>query len=93
MGFLRRLLGGETHSPAGETGSPTGEPRTPDDRAAVDAEETARDLELLREDQARLDDLAQRQLRYAQYAWEPPAQGGERRADDGDATGEQGDRG
>jgi hypothetical protein len=31
-----------------------------------------------------LDDLARRQLRYADYAWEPPAQGGERRADDTD---------
>ena len=29
-------------------------------------------------------DLAQRQLRYAAYAWQPPAQGGERRADDED---------
>jgi hypothetical protein len=28
----------------------------------------------------------QRQLRYARYAWQPPAQGGERRADDEDET-------
>ena len=54
-------------------------------------DERARDLELLREDQDRLDDLALRQLRYAEYAWEPPAQGGERRADDGDASVPSGD--
>jgi hypothetical protein len=41
---------------------------------------------VLRGEQERLDDLAQRQLRYAQYAWQPPAQGGERRADDGDRS-------
>jgi hypothetical protein len=30
----------------------------------------------------RLDDLRRRQLKYADKAWTPPAQGGERRADD-----------
>ena len=34
--------------------------------------------------------LTQRQLRYADYAWEPPRQGGERRADDGEEPGEGG---
>jgi hypothetical protein len=29
-----------------------------------------------------LDELSQRQLRYAAYAWQPPRQGGDRRADD-----------
>jgi hypothetical protein len=86
MGFLRRLLGGEQGSPPSETA-------TPEDQQAVEADEKARDLELLREDQARLDDLAQRQLRYAEYAWEPPAQGGERRADDVDADREGGGSG
>ena len=76
MGFLRRLLGGESGLPPGET-------QPPEDAAAAD-DERARDLELLREEQDRLDDLARRQLRYADYAWEPPAQGGERRADDTD---------
>jgi hypothetical protein len=37
---------------------------------------------MLREDARRLDELQQRQLRYADKAWTPPAQGGERRADD-----------
>ena len=32
--------------------------------------------------------IDQAQLRYAEYAWEPPAQGGERRADDEDRGGE-----
>jgi hypothetical protein len=49
----------------------------------VDAEERQRELDVLRDEQERLDELAKRQLRYAEYAWQPPAQGGERRADDG----------
>lgn len=73
MGFLRRLLGGSEATPPRE---PQGDP------AAIDADERVRDLELLKAEQARFDDLAQRQLRYADYAWRPPAQGGERRADD-----------
>jgi hypothetical protein len=73
MGFLRRLLGTPVVSEP-----PSGDP------AAVDAEERQHELEMLRGEQERLDELAQRQLRYAQYAWQPPAQGGERRADDRD---------
>jgi hypothetical protein len=82
MGFLRRLLGGDRGAP------PEPPSRSADDPASADAEERARDLELLREDQERLDELTRRQLRYAEYAWEPPAQGGERRADDEDRGGE-----
>ena len=41
-------------------------------------------LELARQEQDRLGELGQRQLRYADYAWQPPRQGGERRADDVD---------
>ena len=41
---------------------------------------------MLRSEQERLDELAQRQLRYADYAWQPPAKGGERRADDGEKS-------
>jgi hypothetical protein len=77
MGFLRRLLGGDSDPKAG--------PAEPFDAAAAEADERQHELEVLREEQDRLDPLAQRQLRYAQYAWEPPAQGGERRADDGDS--------
>ena len=73
MGFLRRLLG-----------TPTASDALPDDPAAIDAEERQHELDILRGEQERLGDLAQRQLRYAQYAWQPPAQGGERRADDRD---------
>ena len=50
-----------------------------------DALERQHELEVLREDQARLDELQQRQLRYAQYSWQPPDQGGDRRADDADS--------
>ena len=79
MGFLRRLLGG------GET--PTDERKAVSvDPAELDAAEREHELEMLRADQDRLDELTQRQLRYAKYAWEPPAQGGEKRAEDNDST-------
>jgi hypothetical protein len=78
MGFLRRLLGGGPDPDPGQAQPPA----TP---AEVDAEERAYELELARAEQDRLDELQQRQLRYAEYAWQPPAQGGTRRADDDDA--------
>ena len=74
MGFLKRLLGGGDTEPLA----------APVDPAQADADERAYELELARAEQDRLDELQQRQLRYAEYAWEPPAQGGERRADDAD---------
>jgi len=76
VGFLRRLLGGDTTADAGAV--PAFDP------AEVEIEEREHELEMLRGEQERLDELAQRQLRYAQHAWQPPAQGGERRADDRD---------
>jgi hypothetical protein len=79
MGFLRRLFGGDAPREARE------EPEV--DAAAADAEERQHELDVLRGEQERLDDLAQRQLRYADYAWQPPPQGGERRADDADKPG------
>jgi hypothetical protein len=82
MGFLRRLLGGNDKPDDGDVAPE----RAPIDPADLDAAERERELELMRGEQARLDELTQRQLRYAKYAWEPPAQGGERRADDEDAT-------
>jgi hypothetical protein len=78
MGFIRRLLGGK---------AAPDEPATADapiDAAAADADEREHELDLLRDEQGRLDDLAQRQIRYADYAWTPPRRGGERRADDAD---------
>jgi hypothetical protein len=79
MGFLRRLLKTETPGEASEVADV--------DPADADADERQHELEVLRDEQERLGELAQRQLRYAKYAWEPPAQGGSRRADDGDAPG------
>jgi hypothetical protein len=82
MGFLRRLLGGA---------DPDATPTTPETAvpsaaaSASDDDERAYELDLLRAEQERLDELRQRQLRYAEYAWQPPAQGGPRRADDEDA--------
>jgi hypothetical protein len=75
MGFLRRLLGGDP--------APDAQDDAPSDSAA-DADERQHELDVLRGEQERLDELAQRQLRYADYAWQPPRQGGERRADDRD---------
>ena len=77
MSFLRRLLGREAPSVSD----------APVDDASVDAEEREHELDVLRGEQDRLDELAQRQLRYVDYAWQPPAQGGERRADDRDKRG------
>jgi hypothetical protein len=80
MGFLKRLLGGE---------SGTNEPAAPPATAAeVEADERAYELDLARSEQVRLTDLQQRQLKYSDYAWTPPAQGGPRRADDEDAAKE-----
>jgi hypothetical protein len=76
MGFLRRLLGSSEDGVAPEP--------DPVDRASADAEERARELEVLRDEQDRLDELTRRQLRYADYAWTPPAEGGEQRAEDAD---------
>ena len=81
MGFLRRILGG------GAGGDRRGDaPVPPVDQATLDAEERARELELARFDQERSSDLIRRQQQYADRSWTPPVQGGERRADDGDAT-------
>ena len=81
MSFLRRLLGGDPREPDAPAPAPSS--------AELVAEEQARDRELLRADAARLDDdLIQRQMRYADRSWTPPAQGSDRRADDGDTEDE-----
>jgi hypothetical protein len=76
LGFLRRLLGGSADPVA-----PEADPVDPD---TADSEERAREIEVLRDEQDRLDELTRRQLRYADHAWTPPAEGGERRAEDAD---------
>jgi hypothetical protein len=90
MGFLKRFLGSGPPGDTAPVDAPDrldveARPDVPSDPTSTDAEERAYELELLRGEQARLSELAQRQLRYAKYAWEPPPQGGERRADDADA--------
>jgi hypothetical protein len=79
MEKLRRLFGGGAQPASAES--------APADPAPIAADERAYELDLLRGEQERLDELAQRQLRYAEYAWEPPRQGGERRAEDTDEPG------
>jgi hypothetical protein len=81
MSFVRRLLGGDPREPEAPAPAPSS--------ADLVAEEQARDRELLRADAARLDDdLIQRQMRYADRSWTPPAQGSDRRADDADTEDE-----
>ncbi len=87
MGFLRRLLGGG-EAPSDESEADEAARSAPSaavSPAELDAAERAHELEMLRAEQERLDELTQRQLRYEKYAWQPPAQGGERRAEDNDA--------
>ena len=88
MGFIRRMLSGRRSSDAApEPSTETIDPAAPAGPAGpvdVDAAERAYELDVLREEQSRLDDLTQRQLKYARYSWQPPAQGGDRRADDAD---------
>lgn len=78
MSFLRRLLGGRP--------APAEAELEPLDQREVDAAEREHELEVTRAEQERFDELTQRQLRYEHYAWQPPAQGGDRRADDGDSS-------
>jgi hypothetical protein len=81
VGFLRRVFGGDRQDDdAAEPAAP------PADAATIDAEERARELELARFDQDRIDDLIRRQQRYADRSWTPAAQGGERRSGDEDAS-------
>jgi hypothetical protein len=87
MSFLRRLLGGDD-----EATQPTNGATPPADTGdAVDAAEAERihERELARAESERLDELRLRQLKYADKAWTPPAQGGERRADDEDRETER----
>jgi hypothetical protein len=78
VGFLRRLFGG---APAADDAARAQTPSV--DPATAEADEAEREREILRADQARLnDELLQRQLRYADRSWTPPAQGGTRRSDD-----------
>ena len=81
MSFLRRLFDRKADS------APPANDELDDGDAApgsadLDDAERAHELEVLRGEQDRLSELQQRQLRYADHAWEPPAQGSERRADD-----------
>jgi hypothetical protein len=84
VSFLRRILGQMRST----EGAPPSESAKPSDgegaanAAELEADEQSHELEMLREEAARLDELQQRQLRYADRVWTPPTQGGERRADD-----------
>ena len=84
MSFLRRLLGG-----SGDDAKDAKDATPPATQAELVAEEQARDRDVLRAEAERLDDdFIQRQLRYADRSWTPPAQGGTRRSDDEGAAEE-----
>lgn len=87
MSFLRRLFGGGDEA-AASTADAEAASGLEQPEPEVDADEAERrhELEVLRAEAERLDSLRQRQLRYASHAWTPPSQGGERRADDEDAS-------
>jgi hypothetical protein len=103
MDLVRRLFGGgrsEGEEAAGEQGAggpgqDAGGGNGADaggDASTADPtmDEAARDRELQRAEAARLnDEFLQRQMRYADRSWTPPAQGGTRRS--GDEEGEAGD--
>ena len=82
MGFLKRLFRGSPEADRTAAGpDDSGAATTGSTDAATD--EAERDRELLRAEAERLlDELIQRQLRYADRSWTPPAQGGSKRADD-----------
>lgn len=85
MSFLRRLLGGDD-----EAGKPTNGAAPPADPVDASEAERIHERELMRAEAERLDELRLRQLKYADKAWTPPAQGGDRRADDEDRGAEGG---
>ena len=88
MDALRRLFGGSSPAPERDEDAgaaiDSGSPDASSSPEELDAEERARELELLRAEQERLDDLVLRQQRYADRSWVPPTQGGPRRSDDGE---------
>ena len=91
MDLLRRLFGRDpARSTRGDEASAAATSAASSASVTGQDDEVAYERELLREEAARLDELQQRQLRYAEYSWQPPAQGGPRRADDTDA-GREGD--
>jgi hypothetical protein len=79
MAFLRRWFGGGVEA---ESAADSDAPTTASASVDLEAAEREHELDVMRGEQQRLDELQQRQLRYSEYAWQPPAQGGERRADD-----------
>jgi hypothetical protein len=89
LGFLRRLLGGAGPAPVVRDAADPGA-APPNARDWSDEDERAHELELARFEQGRTTELMRRQQRYGDRAWTPPAQGGERRADDGETGGEAG---
>jgi hypothetical protein len=90
MDALRRLFGGGPPAPEARDATAAAidpaSPIAPPSADEIDAEERARELDLLRTEHERLDDLIVRQQRYADRSWVPPSQGGPRRSDDGEAS-------
>ena len=87
LGIFRRLRGSD--APDAQSRADEAERTVDEARGAAEDAEAARELDLLRADAARLNDpLLQRQLRFADRSWTPPAEGGSRRAGEGDGPSE-----
>jgi hypothetical protein len=85
VSFLRRLFGGAEEPVAAADADAAQDAPPGDDGLDADAAEREHERAVLRAEAERLDDLRQRQLRYAAHAWTPPSEGGDRRADDEDS--------
>jgi hypothetical protein len=99
VSLLRRLLGGRSGGEGGESGESGEGGRATDDEgepealAADDEDERALERDLAREEAERLDELQQRQLRFAAYSWKPADQGGARRAGEEESANAEGEAG
>ena len=88
MGFLRRLFGGRAPEEGDDAAAAAA--AAPVTQQQLDEDERRYELDLARFEQERLDELRQRQLRYADRSWTPEAQGGPERSDDADRDADGG---
>ena len=88
MGFLRRLFGGRAPEEGADAAAAAA--AAPVTQQQLDEDERRYELDLARFEQERLDELRQRQLRYADRSWTPEAQGGPERSDDADRDADGG---
>ena len=88
MGFLRRLFGGRAPEEGDDAAAAAA--AVPVTQQQLDEDERRYERDLARFEQERLDELRQRQLRYADRSWTPEPQGGPERSDDADQDADGG---